>query len=59
MVCWFSPEYGVTAAGFLQFDAKDFDDIALSPFGKKLISKISNELKGIADESQINSIESH
>ena len=38
---------GITYSGFLQFDAKDFDDIRLTTLGKKLFLKIFMEVKGI------------
>ena len=49
VIVYLSPkiiESGITSSGFLQFDAKDFDDIGLTKLGKKLFLKIFTELKG-------------
>ena len=40
-------ESGVTALDIIQSDAKVYDDIQLTIFGKKRIIKISEELSGI------------
>ena len=50
VIVYLSPkiiESGITSSGFLQFDAKDFDDIGLTKLGKKLFLKIFMEVKGI------------
>ena len=55
MVCLFPIiiDSGITH-GFLQFDAKDFDDIGLTKLGKKLFLKTFTEIKGMINQSQVN-----
>lgn len=41
----FPSEKGVTPSGFIQLDARDFDNLGLTPIGKKLVLKTLAEVK--------------
>ena len=51
MVIIYTSENGVTALDFVQSDAKDFDDIGLTKFGKRRVLKILAEVKAGCSKS--------